>query len=423
MPFAMGTELIGYHDLSDRPGFKMAMQEVDGRFFLYVAAMWEPGLSILDVTDPTRPQLVRWLEGPPNTWTIQVQVADGKLIMGMEHIPAGWSRGSTAVPPSDGFLIWDVTTPDDPVRLGTWRSGSTGTHRNFYAGGPIVHATSALPGFDGQLYVAVDISDPEDATVVGRWWWPGQHRDGGERYSPEDERRLTRAKPFPANGHEQHGLSLHGGAYVSGDRAYCSWMRGGLVILDISDQRAPRMVSNLPVHPPLGSTIALHTAVPLPDRNLVLINSEALRENCDEPVNFAGIVDVTDECDPVLISLFPQPRVPDGYPTRTFCAKGGRFGPHNQHQPQGQPWLQESSDLVYLTYFNAGLQIYDISEPRDPFIAASYIPDDPPVRRGPLPSTLVTQVEDVLVDRRGVIYLSEKNTGLHILGLAGRTAL
>jgi hypothetical protein len=121
------------------------------------------------------------------------------------------------------------------------------------------------------------------------------------------------------------------------------------VILDISDQTAPTMVSNLPVHPPLGSTIALHTAEPLPDRDLVLIDSEALRENCGEPVNFAGIVDVSDETDPMLLWLFPQPRVPQGYPTRTFCAKGGRFGPHNQHQPQGQPCLRPSSDLVYLT--------------------------------------------------------------------------
>jgi hypothetical protein len=68
-----------------------------------------------------------------------------------------------------------------------------------------------------------------------------------------------------------------------------------------------------------------------------------------------------------------------------------------------------------MTYFNAGLQVYDISEPRDPYVAGYYIPDDPPSRRGPLPTTLVTQAEDVLVDRRGVIYMSEKNTGIHVL--------
>ena len=43
------------------------------------------------------------------------------------------------------------------------------------------------------------------------------------------------------------------------------------------------------------------------------------------------------------------------------------------------------------------------------------IPDDPAQRRGPIPSTLVHQAQDVLVDRRGVIYLSEGNSGIYIL--------
>jgi hypothetical protein len=35
----------------------------------------------------------------------------------------------------------------------------------------------------------------------------------------------------------------------------------------------------------------------------------------------------------------------------------------------------------------------------------SDIPDDPKERRGPIPSKLVHQAQDVLVDRRGVIYM------------------
>ena len=69
---------------------------------------------------------------------------------------------------------------------------------------------------------------------------------------------------------------------------------------------------------------------------------------------------------------------------------------------------------MYLAYFNAGLQIYDVSDPRDPFIDAYYIPDDPKQRIGPVPSELVHQAEEVLVDRRGVIYMSEANSGIYI---------
>jgi len=38
------------------------------------------GWSILDVTDPTAPEYVGFVPGPENTWTIQIQVAEGKMI-------------------------------------------------------------------------------------------------------------------------------------------------------------------------------------------------------------------------------------------------------------------------------------------------------------------------------------------------------
>jgi hypothetical protein len=72
-----------------------------------------------------------------------------------------------------------------------------------------------------------------------------------------------------------------------------------------------------------------------------------------------------------------------------------------------------------MTYFNAGLQVFDISEARDPFIAGYYIPDDPQHRRGPLPKELVVQVEDLVVDRRGYIFMTEKNSGIYVLKYTG----
>jgi hypothetical protein len=158
----------------------------------------------------------------------------------------------------------------------------------------------------------------------------------------------------------------------------------------------------------------MHTVVPLPERGLAIVNDEALAEHRAEPLNFAALVDISDEREPMVISMFPVPEPPPGLDEAWFD-RGGRFGPHNQHQPQGQPCLAPSGDLVYLTYFNAGLQVFDISQPRRPRVVACYIPDDPTVRRGPKPSELTVQVEDVLVDRRGYIYISEKNSGITVL--------
>src|SRR5262249_10858822 len=154
---------------------------------------------------------------------------------------------------------------------------------------------------------------------------------------------------------------------------------------------------------------------PLPGRDIVVINSEALRENCDEPAGYVAAVDISDETDPILMAVFPPPRPPEGYDAPSFCAKGGRAGPHNQHQQQGLACLAPSDPPVHPPHFNAGLQISATTDPHDPPTPAYSIPDAPTQRRGPIPAKLVHQAQDVLVDRRGVIYLSEGNSGIYIL--------
>lgn len=402
MPFSHNIEAVAYHPLGDRPGFKFAMQESSGRLYLYVAHLWEALISVLDVTDPTTPTLLKQIEGPANTWTHQVQVADGLMITNYEHRLAGWGLDPAGPPPEEGLAVWDVSEPAMPKLLSRWYGGASGTHRNFYTGGRYVHTTAGKRGWRGKFYVILDIADPRKPTEVGSWWIPGQKEDE----EPQDRYRGKY-------------IDLHGPPYVVGDKVYCPWSSAGLVILDIADITAPRKIAQLDVNPPLGSRIALHTVVPASDPRFLVINSEALRERCDEPVNFAGIVDISGEEGPRLVSLLPTPEIPEGYPARDFIEKGGRFGPHNQHHQQGNPCLMPHDRYVYMTYFNAGLQVFDIANPYFPKIVGYYIPDDPQKRLGPLPIDLVAQYEDVIVDRRGYAYVSEKNSGLHILRFAG----
>lgn len=393
------VDVVGYSDLDGRPAFKLALQEAGGRWYLYLGHLWHRGWSIVEVTDPRAPRLVRFIDGPANTWTIQVQVAAGLMVTALEQIAPGWGEDPNQ-PFDEGVSIWDVRDPESPKLLGQWRTGGTGTHRNYYDGGRYLHLASGVAGYTGNIYQIVDIADPTMPKEVARWWVPGQWRDGGEQGAPD-------------------ATSFHGGAYVEGDRAYLPYGGAGLVILDIAEIARPRLVSRLPFSPPFQSFIALHTAVPLPARKLVAVNSEAIKENCDEPLGFAGLVDVADERAPRLVSLFPLPAPPEGAPFRNFCERGGRFGPHNQHQPQHQRVLFQRDDLVFLTYFNAGLRIVDIADPKLPREVGSFVPPDPTVRRGVLPRTLVAQSEDVLVDARGLIYLTDKNHGLYVLKFEG----
>ncbi len=397
-----GVELVGYHDAGGRPVFKLAMQVVPSaagdRWYLYATHFWEPRLSIFDVTDPADPQLVGAIDGPDRAATWQVQVAEGLLVQGMERRPPAWG-GDPADTSDEGIRFFDVRDPVAPKLVSQWHTGAHGVHRNHFTGGRYVHATASRHGFEGNIYVILDIADRRRPTEVAMWFLPEQYTAAGTT----PKRRV----------------SLHGPPYVLGDRAYLSYGAAGVVILDISDIENPTLISRLDIGAAFSSMIAMHSAIPLPARNLLLVNTEAIAERQQEAYNFAGIVDISDETNPRIISLLPIPEPAAGADYPNFSTRGGRFGPHNQHHPQG-PDLFADDNLMFMTWFNAGLRVYDISDAHLPREVAWYLPDDPTERRGLLPKTLVTQSEDVLVDARGNIFFSDKNHGLHVVRLNGR---
>jgi hypothetical protein len=248
--------------------------------------------------------------------------------------------------------------------------------------------------------VAVDVSDPARPSEVSRWWIEGQAPD----------------ETMPAH---EDGVSVHGPVYVQGERAYVSYGGAGMVILDVANPRAPKRVSRWDVSPPFKGGFGgagVHTVLPFPARGFAVVNGEAHAELAREELSFAGVVDISDEARPRLMSMLPWPKPTPGLAFRNYADKGGRFGPHNTHLSHGSPALQERDDLVYLTWFNAGLRVYDLSDPRQPEEVAHFVPPDPPERRGLFPTTaLVTQTEDVLVDARGYAYITDKNHGIFVL--------
>jgi hypothetical protein len=129
---------------------------------------------------------------------------------------------------------------------------------------------------------------------------------------------------------------------------------------------------------------------------------------------------MAEEKQPKIISMFPLPTPEKGLPYSSYYRKGGRFGPHNQHHYQNQAALFHPENIIFMTYFNAGLRVFDISEPYDPREVGYFVPTDPKERRGLWPTTLVTQFEDVIVDKRGYIYCTDKNHGLFILKYTGK---
>jgi hypothetical protein len=122
--------------------------------------------------------------------------------------------------------------------------------------------------------------------------------------------------------------------------------------------------------------------------------------------------DVREPANPVSIAAFPQPAEAD------YCAKGGSFGPHNLHE--NRPGSLQSSSLVFATYYNAGVRVYDIADPFRPTEVGYYVPADPEYMVDPRPNRpQVIQCCDCYVDPNGLMYLTDTNAGLHILQFEG----
>lgn len=425
------VSLAGYTDLNDRPAFKIAMQQVDDRWYVYLGHFWHQGWSIVDVTDPEDPELVNFVEGSANTTTKQIQVADGKMITGLERPSTSGPAAGESTNPSDpyetGAYIWDVEAyPTNPELLGHYETGGRGTHRNFYNGGdyafmcvspegfePTMEDSTVKPAKNYHLRI-LDISDPTDPTEVSTFMWPGQ--DNVEDTPQEDLKNRY----------------FHGPAYAMGDRAYLSYGRVGAVTLDISDIENPEMLSHLDFGDGIGGFNGTHSFITIPGTDLAAVNSEAIHEGRPtsreegDPLGYTFLIDISEETEPHfvstehhgprVISSMPVPIPEDHVEYEDYYDKPGRFGPHNQHHPRGEDCRFQSDEYLVMTYFNAGIRIYDISNPAIPEETGYFVPEDPTERFGPRPSNeLGTQVEDVAVDSRGYIYCTDPNRGLMIL--------
>ena len=413
---ASNMTAVGYTGLEEHGSpFKLAIKQVNGRWYLYTAHSGRAGLSIVDVTDPAQPKYLKYIPGPEGTSGPQVSLHGNLLIWGLSRPltleqTSGQAERARKVEPvapankayKEGVELFDISDPVNPRFLSRWEGHAIGTHRNGYPGGNYAFLTTTLPGYSGNVLVILDVSDPAHPKEAGRWSYPGQKAD---------------EKPAGIN------PSFHGPANLSPDgKSIATGYTPSVVNLDISDIAHPKLIGELVMSPPFVDvgTQTVHSVLPLWDRKLLFTNSESMRVECREGLHFAALVDNQNPAKPEMISLFPVPVPPPGAPYRNFCAKGGRFGPHNTNQEIHLPDVEKPGNLIYLTYFNAGVRVFDIKDPRLPVETGWFIPPNPtnPMRsQGGM--LTVNQTQDVLVDTRGYIYITESASGVWILRYTG----
>jgi hypothetical protein len=284
-----------------------------------------------------------------------------------------------------GIRNYDITDPTKPNLLQEYSTGEkgNGTHHNFYDGGKYAYLDC---GWDETLrlenhqrpysnaLMIVDLSDPANVQEVSRWWVPGQKLGEEEEY-----------KKYRFAGDKTSWTGNHGALTVpkrvedGGTIGYGGFGAFGFYAMDLRDIKNPKPYGHMQYEFDTFGTIPFHTCYPvLADAahpqlmNKIVAVHEALEADCRENYHTPYMVDVKDPKNPKIIGFFPRPAAPPDAPYTDFCFARGRFGSHNT-----QCWLAPGTSnpsIMVIAWFNAGVRVFDISNPTEPKEIAWFVP-------------------------------------------------
>ncbi|MCP4997499.1 MAG: hypothetical protein GY933_01805, partial [Hyphomicrobiales bacterium] len=370
-----------------------------------VGHVFHNGFSIIDVRDPKNPAFVKHMPQPGKTWSQHVQThGDIMMVNNMRSMLDAheYYKGSignkidvTAIEQdySAGIRIYDISDRENPREISFLKIPGLGVHRVWWDGGDWAYVSAVPPGFTDDIFFIVDVRNLEKPEVVSKWWVPGMNRDAGEEQSWNPDLRYA----------------LHH-AIIKGDLAAAAWRDGGVVLLDVADRHNPKMLAHDNLCPPFAGHT--HNCLPLPGRGLMFVVEEALFDHCGDGVKRNWIYDIREPTKPITIASTPLPSDAD------YKAKPGQFGPHNLYENRSEGY--QSEELIFVSYQNAGVRVYNISDPFRPEEVAACVPPAPETMLDPTPRAHpVIDTVDVFVDKQGLAYATDMNAGLYIMEVEG----
>lgn len=171
------TRLVGHSDLNGW-GDAFQIQVRDG--LCYVAGSGEAGhdgLTILDVSDPSEPRVLNQLADGPEARTHKVLLIDEQVLITNSELrgdePTGEVRG--------GLRIFDISDPTDPKFVRYVDIESKGIHRPIFdRRRNLLYSSGFREGYEGKVLLVHSMDDPWNPELIGVGWVPGQHVSGGE---------------------------------------------------------------------------------------------------------------------------------------------------------------------------------------------------------------------------------------------------
>ena len=400
-----GIRHISYSDQGGRPD---GVQVMVNRKHVYVGHMFSDGVTIMDASDPRKLKPVHFWTAGPGTRTHQMQnsedillLANGANIVAMQSYDGqrGYFENNLADSITNrkkfrsGLSIHDISKPGEMREIAFLEMPGLGVNRIGWQGGRYAYVSAHFDGFTDHILCVVDLKEITKPEIVAKWWLPGMNRAAGETPNNPKGKRYA----------------LHH-MLTAGNLGYGAWRDGGLTVHDLTDPVNPKLISRLNWSPPFpGGT---HTPLPLPGRKLAVILDEANAQKCAKGLFHTFVLDMRTPENPVPISTLPTPN------DRDYCASPGTFGPHNMHE--NRPGSYQSEELIFATYNNAGVRIFDISNQFSPKEVAYWVPPVPTKLIDPRPNiALDAKTADIYVTKEGLMFVSDWNAGMHVLEYKG----
>lgn len=402
-------KLVGY---SDQDGRCDGVQIMVHKGYAYIGHIFSKGFTVVDVRDPKKPTVVKYVAAPPNTWTLHLQAHDDLLLVvhnkDMFAQPEmadekNYYKGSVEGHANDdhsnknwsaGMAVYDISKPGDPKQIGFMPVEGTGLHRIWYVGGRYAYASALLDGFTDYQFITIDMKDPKKPVMLGRYALPGMNAAAGE-------------KPNWPTKNGRYGLHH---PIVQDDVAYCSWRDACLVVLDVKDKANPKLLTHKMWAPPFGG--GTHNALPLKERGLLIVVDETVLDDQEDGFKPIWVFDNHVKSNPISVATFPEPSDKD------YLHVGGHFGPHNIYENRPEGFYSE--EIIFSTYQNAGLRVYDIKDQYRPKEIAAFVPPPPAKWVDPRPNRpIVLHSADVFVDKNALCYVTDFSAGLYIVEYKG----
>lgn len=346
------------------------------------------GVRVFDMKDPSNPVEVAAFADIPGTWQEKVIVKT----VNTEHFKGDLAAVSVQKldrfdPNSKGgFILYDVTNPREPKKLGFWEdaSGARGTHELYLTvQGDNVYVLTANCYADYYSHgekmdvTIVDVSKPSSPETIyefnPRDYISEVSDENYDGYNWTDEEGIKRTA-------FAHSVKTDG----TGKTAFLSYWDLGTIMLDISDAKNPVYLGRTDFANDVQG--AAHS-MDLAKGGTVLVETREVfgpvREGFESAYGYTMIYDIKDKTNPKLLSTFRT--------DFTETIPGGA----TVHDPKVQ------GNTLYLSHYSGGVRTVDITDPSNPEEIGVYIPSR-------------SNIWGVFVDRNYVL-ASDMGTGLKVL--------